>query len=612
MTYIVIDLETAGVEDGHALVPSHGWITSISGGTVGQSGPITAPWTLETPGGGCGQDAVDFHSKVKRGATIVGWNVAFDAAFLYATGIEIDKYKWLDLRLLVKWALNSVDRIPLSLSARVSADLCHLEGYAEYVAMKEAAPPPGEDAEYWLQRGKEDVEWTARLLQHYWGTLEGYLYAESNAVPDFARAQVWGLRIDTKVLNTLREELEAEKEAALGQLPDDVTEATLRSPLQLAALIFDRWGCLERKKTGRSVAQAVLARLAPDYPHVRRVIKWREANTTVTKFLDGADKALEYLGGNKIYPAARIASTVTGRMAYTSALGSKVPLCRCKVSLPIHQVPRGPAVRRAIRPPAGYQLVEFDAKGQEARFMAEFSRDPQLLKVFADGLDFHSKTGAVYGGMTYEEFMEAKARKDERVTGPHGLRNMGKLANLSLQYRMRSASLREKAFAAYGLTLSSNEAFALYTSYHRAYPGVMRYWKRAISFGAQHGYVVTLSGRKIRMPESARSGGYWKLNYAAQQNCINAPIQGSGADMKYIGMQVLRDKHPELVFSFDMHDGIYYFVPTTDARELAVAARQTLDSIDYPYYGGAGWEGITTPLIWDAKVGPNWGDMEEI
>ena len=252
-------------------------------------------------------------------------------------------------------------------------------------------------------------------------------------------------------------------------------------------------------------------------------------------------------------------------------------------------------------------LVEFDASGQEARFMAEFSQDEAMLRIFQNDEDFHSNTGSAISDIPYAEFMERKAAKDPIIVGEHGLRYCGKFVGLSSQYRVGAKKARIVARVQYGLNENIFTIRNWQKAYHRAYPGVKRYWGAAIHRAKEAGYAETLAGRRFGI-HSWSGDDQW----GSESSAINFPIQGSGADMKELAIAIMHAKHPEFVFTYDLHDGLFYVldVKTEDqARALILKARTTLDNL--PYKSAWGW----TPSIkfpWDAAFGTDWGHMEEL
>lgn len=280
-----------------------------------------------------------------------------------------------------------------------------------------------------------------------------------------------------------------------------------------------------------------------------------------------------------------------------------------KIGTPIHQTPRQKEVRRMVVAPGGLKLAEFDFSGQEARLMAIMSQDPRMLSIFAPGgvQDMHSVTGAEIGGIPFDRFMARKKADDKVVTGPKGLRYQGKFTNLSSQYRISVKTLRRKARVDYGFDATYQEAARWDRSYHNLYRNVKRYWKRAIQLAKAQGYAETIAGRRYYLPK-------WKFTsdehqWGAEQTSINFPIQGTGADMKELGIVVALRSYDFLRFAFDLHDGLFFWVPVGVSNDALLDVKHTLSNL--PYQKAWNWEPpVLLPV--DCQVGPRWGELEEI
>ena len=202
---------------------------------------------------------------------------------------------------------------------------------------------------------------------------------------------------------------------------------TLRSPVKLGDRLYNIWGLQPDKrfyseKTGKpSTDKAALTYLADKDDKVVEILRWRQLNTQLSKYLQSPLKARTYLGNDVVHPDPSIFSTYTGRMTYKSKTKQ-----RFHTGVALHQWPRLKEFRKLIRPRKGYKHVEFDAASQESRLMAEMSGDQQMTSVFVEKKDFHSMTGAEVSGMSYADFMKAKSAGNTAVTGPHGYRYQGK------------------------------------------------------------------------------------------------------------------------------------------------------------------------------------------
>jgi len=256
-------------------------------------------------------------------------------------------------------------------------------------------------------------------------------------------------------------------------------------------------------------------------------------------------------------------------------------------------------------------LVEFDAAGQEMRIMADYSQDPALLKIFNSKSPFddvHSYTGSKIAGMTFENFLEAKAAGNKRVVGEHGLRHMGKFCNLSGLYRVGVKKQRINARVQYGIDKDYMTISSWQDTFHRAYPGIKRYWAAAIATAKDRGYAETRAGRRFYITDWNIPDRAW----GCESSAINFPIQGTGADMKELAIAVISKKFPKFEFAWDLHDGEFGYIESKHINsnmQIIYDIRETLDNL--PYKEAWGWE-PTVPITWDAAVGKTWGDMKEV
>jgi len=228
-----------------------------------------------------------------------------------------------------------------------------------------------------------------------------------------------------------------------------------------------------------------------------------------------------------------------------------------------------------------------------------------MLQLFQQNKDVHGFTAAKIMGIDYEEFARRKGENDPVIMSKErGTRKLGKIANLSCQYRTGVVKLRRIARTQYGVDATIGEVQLWYDSYHSGFVGVRRYWNSAIETAKSRGYAVTAAGRRFYIRGWENPDTSWK----AESNAINHPIQGTGADMKELAIALIADKYPQLEFLWDMHDGLFY--ATDDpSNDMILEVRDMLDRIDYVKYWK--WE-PSVPLTWDASVGDNWGSLHEL
>lgn len=177
------------------------------------------------------------------------------------------------------------------------------------------------------------------------------------------------------------------------------------------------------------------------------------------------------------------------------------------------------------------------------------------------------------------------------------------------QYRIGKPKFQTTARVQYGLVLTEAEASHYHDTYHRTYPGVKKYWRRQIRLAKIDGRVQTFAGRTLDMnTDWTDQSRVWMYESAA----INFPIQGTGADQKFLAIAALKAhcRKYNARFYFELHDGIYYIVPTHCAMKFAEQGQKILNNL--PYGKAWGYE-PPIPLPWDVKMSDkSWGDMEEV
>jgi DNA polymerase I-like protein with 3'-5' exonuclease and polymerase domains len=370
--------------------------------------------------------------------------------------------------------------------------------------------------------------------------------------------------------------------------------------------MFVEWGMTPlkvSKKTGNpSTDKESLYEIAFDDPRAKVVRDYREAIGNRTKFASNVINSMDYWGEDITRPSAIVFGTYSGRMTYASKQGRNKD--QRQTGFAIHQMKRGKEFRDIIAAPEGYVLAEFDAAGQEFRLMACASGDETMLELCNPGEDPHGYMGSRIAKVDYRELIAKVAEGDKKFKQN---RQLGKVANLSLQYRTSAPKLRSVARVQYQLPMELDEAKGIRTTYLKTYPGVPAFWKSQIIKCKELGYAETFAGRRVQLGFNWNSNNSWSL----ESTSINYPIQGTGADMKYLALTVLRPflQANGCYFYFELHDGIYLLLPKGKEMDLAPKIQQLLNNL--PYKQAWGWTPPIT-LPWDCKMGSSWGGMKEV
>lgn len=538
------------------------------------------------------------------------WNGVFDLAWLLAAGVPYEslaRVKWIDGMLLWKWLEPNRQTFKLVQAATRWLPDDRFKG--EFEGLKALEVTAGDNPVYWKRRNEYDVRVTALVVRLLLDMLTckmpralTQIKIEAACLLPTARSWLEGIPVDPEHAKSLQRPLEVTRDRILGELGVDAK--VLASPKQLSNLLYNEWGWPEQFRTPTGAPSTDKSALTYAVDHDMRaalILDYREAQTRLTKFVEGTLRAVAYLGKDVVHPSPFLYSTYTGRMTYSSKT-----LKKFQTGVALHQWPRPKELRQIIVAPEGHALVEFDFSGQENRWMAIYSGDPAMTAIFENNGDIHSYTGAGIGHLRYEEFMRRKAAGDVAIVSPKGLRYLGKFTNLSLQYRTSRKTLRRKARVDYGVVADMPQASHWYNTYHGLYPCVRKYWNRAIEKGRERGYAETIGGRRYYLTDWSEDG-----KWGSESTAINHPIQGTGADQKELALSLAAAKFPEMRFAFDLHDGLYFWVPLELVRtpEFLLGVKHALSNLPYL----AAW-GRPLPFGFpvDGQHGARWGAMEDV
>ncbi len=542
----------------------------------------------------------------------------FDVAWLIAS-IEpnrmarlhsaISKVRWRDTALLAKWCINGRKaddmRIGYSLLNLINVfkDKMGYPGAEDFIRMKQAEVPGSTD-EYWDKRGQADTLWTYRLAKFLETQLapqskRGYVI-EARSIPQIANSWLVGMYVNDGALKIA--ESQAERDIAEGCSLLGLSEAVISSPAQLGRVVFGSWGFepLARTPTGQPKADAdtwILLAHATGDPRLKQLLKCRQALTLRSKYIKTAYEALARTGDGYLYGKPLLFGTTSGRLTYSSET-----MAGLKVSIAQHQIPRKDKLVRAyLSPPPGYRLFETDAMAQESRIMGIWSADQEIIRIFRENLNFHSYMACQIYGVAYEEFQAHYKAEESRFIE---WRQMGKLTNLSCNFRIGGKSLSKKALTEYDTYMTEIEGRKLVNTFKRSYPGVPDYWQNIVAFAKVNGYSYTLAQRRWKAPiEMLNSSDAWKV----EGTVISHPIQGTGAEM-FLGAL---SSVPDSRIQTNMHDGIFWLVE--DNEHGVQESEHILQSMNDTNYQGL-WdlpEPLSIPLLYEgSKLGTSYADVK--
>lgn len=620
--FIGFDVETSGSIPEYALQPwrvpsGSAWVTCFAAAGAMLPDKVNGKLNPKVA------DFRDFlHRCIDSDLTVCGWNITFDVSWLIAYGLEAEvmQVNWLDGMLLYRhydiepeYGTVRHKKKSYGLKPTVAEQWPHLAGYEDDVDFHD----PSEEARAkLLEYCKRDTKYALALTKKYYNLLAQdpqrlrAALIEARSIPLVAGATVRGMVADVDYAKGLSAELDAVAAKCLDVLaPHGVTEKVVRSPKQLSELLFTTWGlpAIKQNKseqTGNitdSTDKEVLHELAFIDPRAKVLREYRESLNNKTKFPVAIVNSVEYNSDGRTHPTARIFGTYTGRMTYDSTQGKNKD--KRQIGFALHQMKRGKKFRSQVRAPEGYTLVEYDAAGQEFRWMALASGDETMLNLCLPGEDPHSYMGAQIADKDYRELIKAvKAGDDDADL----TRKLGKFSNLSFQYRVGAKTATKKARVEYLLDVVEEEVRGFITTYKQTYTGVPEYWDRQIDECKRLGYAETFAGRRVQLKDDFNGKFGWNLASTA----INYRIQGTGGDQKYLALAVLKPYmvREGVLFAWELHDGLYLYVPTAKLDRCVPEMNRMLNNL--PYKRAWGIE-PSIPLPWDCKVGPSWGELKE-
>ncbi|AUZ77514.1 MULTISPECIES: DNA polymerase I [Aeromonas] len=439
----------------------------------------------------------------------VGQNLKYDRNVLLNHGIELQGIAYDTM--LESYVLNSTaSRHDMDSLARryLNAETISFEDIAgkgvkqltfNQIELEQAAPYAAEDADI-----------TLRLHQTLWGKLSAepglakvFSEIELPLLPVLARMERLGTTIEPKLLHQQSQEIEvrlAELEKQAHELAGQ--EFNLSSPKQLGEILFTKLGLPIIKKTPKgapSTAEEVLTELAETYELPQLLMEHRGLAKLKSTYTDKLPLMIKPQTG-RVHTSYHQAVAATGRLSSTDPNLQNIPV----------RNEQGRRIRQAFIPCAGYKLVAADYSQIELRIMAHLSGDKGLLTAFAEGKDIHKATAAEVFGVALEA-----------VTSD--MRRSAKAINFGLIYGMSAFGLAKQ------LGIGRAEAQKYMDLYFERYPGVLEYMERTRQQADAQGYVETLFGRRLYLPDiKSRNAG---LRKAAERAAINAPMQGTAADI---------------------------------------------------------------------------------
>ena len=438
------------------------------------------------------------------------------------------------------------------------------------VPIEQAAPYAAEDAEVTLRLHR-------RLSQQLADTPElSALYRdlEIPLVPVLSRIERNGALVCRETLAAHSREL-GERILALESRAHQLAGGpfNLGSPKQLGEILFNKLELPVLRKTPKgapSTAEEVLAELALDYPLPAVLMEYRSLSKLKSTYTDKLPEMIDPHTG-RVHTSYHQAVTATGRLSSSDPNLQNIPI----------RTEEGRRIRQAFIAAPGCQIVAADYSQIELRIMAHLSQDTGLLTAFSQGLDVHSATAAEVFGVGIEQVSTDQRRKAKAI-------------NFGLIYGMSAFGLAKQ------LGLGRHEAQEYIDLYFARYPGVADYMARTRALAHEKGYVETLKGRRLYLPEiNARNK---QRQQAAERTAINAPMQGTAADMIKLAMLAVDDwlvRSPvDARLIMQVHDELVFEVEASATAELCETVTELMSGVGL----------LDVPLVVEAGSGDNWDE----
>lgn len=509
----------------------------------------------------------------------VGQNLKYDASVLARYGIEMKGIK--HDTMLASYVYNSVggkhdmDSLALRFLQHSCISFEQIAGKGKkqltfnQIELDEAAPYAAEDADVTLRlhhRLMENIEQDEKLKAVYENI-------EMPLVPVLSRIERTGVLIDDMKLAAQSQEI-AKRLDELEQKAYEVAEQefNMNSPKQLQAILFEKMGLPVVKKTPSgtpSTNEEVLQELALDYPLPKLILEYRGLAKLKSTYTDKLPKMINPETG-RVHTSYHQAVTATGRLSSTDPNLQNIPI----------RNEEGRRIRQAFVAPHGFKIMAVDYSQIELRIMAHLSGDKALLEAFQQGKDIHAATAAEIIGVDIDQVTSEQRRRAKAV-------------NFGLIYGMSAFGLAKQ------LGIPRGEAQQYMDTYFERYPGVMQYMEDTRSAAAELGYVETIFGRRLHLPEIKSRNGMRRK--AAERAAINAPMQGTAADiikkaMLLVDQWIQQEGDGRVKLLMQVHDELVFEVQESALAEIESKVQQLMESAAE----------LDVPLVAEAGHGDNW------
>ena len=379
-----------------------------------------------------------------------------------------------------------------------------------------------------------------------------------------------GVKIEADALKTYGEQLGSKIVELEKNIYDKAGEVfNINSPKQLGVILFEKMGLPNGKKTktGYSTAADVLDKLAPDYPIVSEILEYRQLTKLKSTYADGLAGFIQTDG--RIHGTFNQTITATGRISSTEPNLQNIPI----------RTELGRLLRKVFVPEEGYVFVDADYSQIELRILAHCSGDEQLIQAYREARDIHRITASQVFHIPFDEVTDLQRRNAKAV-------------NFGIVYGISSFGLSQD------LSITRKEAAQYIENYFQTYPGIKTFLDESVENAKEHGYAVTLYGRRRPVPE-LKSSNFMQRNFG-ERVAMNAPIQGTAADIMKIAMlgvnRELKNRTMKSRLILQVHDELLIEAYQDEVEEVKTILKVQMEHAAE----------LKVPLIVDMHKGNNW------
>ena len=515
------------------------------------------------------------HTKIEK----IGHNLKFDLKVLENYNIKV-KAPFFDT-MIAHYLINPDMRHNMNILAETYLDYSP-QSIKELIGKKGVNQGSMRDVpiENQTEYAVEDADVTFQL-KHFFEkemdsaqTLDLFKKVELPLVKVLTAMECEGINIDVSFLEELSKNLTKDVQKLEDSIFDTVGETfNLASPKQLGSILFDKLKLVDKPKktkTGQySTAEDVLSYLAKDHPIVSDILDWRSLKKLQNTYVDALPKDINPKT-NRVHTIYNQAVAATGRLSSNNPNLQNIPV----------RTSRGKQVRKAFIPrDESYVLMAADYSQIELRIIAALSKDEGMITAFQNNEDIHQATAAKVFDVPLDEVTQAQ-------------RSNAKTVNFGIIYGVSAFGLSQQT------DLNRNEAKELIDTYYSTYPKLRNYIQDQVDFARDNGYVTTVLGRRRYLKDIYSQNAV--VRGAAERNAVNAPIQGSAADIIKLAMIAIQNKLDKGSWQSKMllqvHDELVFDVPKEEIETLQTMIKNEMENAF----------SLDVPLMVDIGIGSNW------